>query len=178
MIVCYLDINRPWRATRPREANPPLVIDADAVLVPPAALEDLQPVAGQCGQVFEAKCLSARGHEKGGVRLHMCGPRADPSTRRVVQYPCAPAPFLTSAWAQTGRLETGVRQKIFYPLPLVVSQSKALHGRPPQSRLPMNYSTTDLGIPKITPGSASIERCSAFDSVPFPGKPRLTEYRP
>jgi hypothetical protein len=39
--------------------------------------------------------------------------------------------------------------------PLVVSQSKALHGRPPQSRLPMNHSTTDLGIPKITPGSGS-----------------------
>src|ERR1700724_2838077 len=46
-------------------------------------------------------------------------------------------------------------QKIFDPLPLVVSQSKALHGRPPQSRLPMNHSTTDLGIPKVTPGSGS-----------------------
>jgi hypothetical protein len=46
-------------------------------------------------------------------------------------------------------------QKIFDPLPLVVSQSKPLHGRPPQSRLPMNHSTTDLGIPKITPGSGS-----------------------
>ena len=46
-------------------------------------------------------------------------------------------------------------QKIFDPLPLVVSQSKALHGRPPQSRLPINHSTTDLGIPKITPGSGS-----------------------
>src|ERR1700730_2364081 len=46
-------------------------------------------------------------------------------------------------------------QKIFDPLPLVVSQSKALHGRPPQSRLPMNHSTTDLGIPKITPSSGS-----------------------
>jgi hypothetical protein len=49
VIVCYLDINRPWGAARPREANPPLVIDADAVLAPPVALEDLQPVAGQCG---------------------------------------------------------------------------------------------------------------------------------
>src|ERR1700676_5546236 len=46
-------------------------------------------------------------------------------------------------------------QKIFDPVPLVVSQSKALHGRPPQSRLPMNHSTTDLGIPKVTPGSGS-----------------------
>src|SRR6267143_1055003 len=45
--------------------------------------------------------------------------------------------------------------KIFDPLPLFVSQSKALHGRPPQCRLPMNHSTTDLGTPKVTPGSGS-----------------------
>jgi Transposase, Mutator family len=37
-------------------------------------------------------------------------------------------------------------------------------------------------IPDGTPQNNTrlwiIERCSAFDSVPFPGKPRLTEYRP
>src|SRR5271166_3463989 len=45
-------------------------------------------------------------------------------------------------------------QNIFYPFPFVVSQSKALHGRPPQSRLPMNHSRSGLW-------RAAIEACGA-----------------
>jgi hypothetical protein len=41
----------------------------------------------------------------------------------------------------------------------------------------MNHSTTDLGIPNIL-AACDIERCSAFDSVPFSPKARLTEDRP
>ena len=54
MVIHDLDIDRSGRAVRPREANAPLVIDADAVLPLPVALECLQPVARQRGKVFQA----------------------------------------------------------------------------------------------------------------------------
>ena len=43
-------------AITPDEAQPPLVIDADAVLALPIALQCFQPVAGQGGEIFQARC--------------------------------------------------------------------------------------------------------------------------
>jgi hypothetical protein len=54
MIINDLDVNWAGRAFRPFETNPPLVINADAVLALSAALEGLQSVAGQGGKVFQA----------------------------------------------------------------------------------------------------------------------------
>lgn len=66
MIVHDLDIVRV--AVAPAEADPPLVVDANAVLAAPIALERFQPVARWHSQVIEAL---------GGVELHEF-PKHDP----------------------------------------------------------------------------------------------------
>jgi len=55
VIVSDLDVDRAGRAFRPLKANPPLVIDADAVLALPIALQSFQPIARQSGEVFEGR---------------------------------------------------------------------------------------------------------------------------
>ena len=40
-------------AAAPDETNPPLIIDADAVLAGPVAFQSLQPVARRCKQIAE-----------------------------------------------------------------------------------------------------------------------------
>jgi hypothetical protein len=55
MIIDNLNVDRAWRAFGPLEANPPLVIDADAVLSLPVSLQGLQPVAGDGGEVFQSR---------------------------------------------------------------------------------------------------------------------------
>src|SRR2546421_11811473 len=54
MVVRNLDIDRARRTCRPLEANPPLVIDADAVLASAIALESFQSVSADCGKIPEA----------------------------------------------------------------------------------------------------------------------------
>src|SRR5260370_36132198 len=54
MIVDNLDIDRARRARWPLEADPPLVVDADAVLPRAVAFKRLQPVAGKCSDVGQA----------------------------------------------------------------------------------------------------------------------------
>jgi hypothetical protein len=56
MIIDDLDIDGTGGTFRPFEANPPLVIDADAVLAVPVAPERFEPIAGQSGKVFQARC--------------------------------------------------------------------------------------------------------------------------
>ena len=55
MVIDNFDIDWAGRAVRPFKANPPLVIDTDAVLALPVALECFQPVAGQGGEIFQAR---------------------------------------------------------------------------------------------------------------------------
>ena len=45
MAVDDLDIG--WPSIRPDEANPPLIVDADAVLTLPVASQPLQPIRGR-----------------------------------------------------------------------------------------------------------------------------------
>jgi hypothetical protein len=45
MVVHNFHIKRPWGSLRPFKANPPLVIDADAVLASAITLEAFQPVS-------------------------------------------------------------------------------------------------------------------------------------
>ena len=54
MIINDLDVGSV--TILPGETDPPLVIDTDAVLTAPAALELLQPVTGWDTQVFERFC--------------------------------------------------------------------------------------------------------------------------
>jgi hypothetical protein len=56
MIIDNLDIDRSGRAFRPFKANPPLVIDANAVLTLTVALQPFRPVTGQRSEVFQARC--------------------------------------------------------------------------------------------------------------------------
>lgn len=51
MVVGYLD--RMGVTSTPLETNAPLVIDADAVLTGPVALQLLKPVAGRFSEVFQ-----------------------------------------------------------------------------------------------------------------------------
>ncbi len=50
MIIHNLDIFRPRRVFRPFKTDPPLTVDADAVLAPAITAQCLQPVAGQGAQ--------------------------------------------------------------------------------------------------------------------------------
>ena len=45
MVINNLNVYRTWRAFWPCEANPPLVVDADAILAFPGTLKGLQVVA-------------------------------------------------------------------------------------------------------------------------------------
>src|SRR6266700_4012213 len=56
VIIDDLDIDRAGRAVRPLEADPPLVIDADAILTLPITLQRFQPVTWQRGEVFQVRC--------------------------------------------------------------------------------------------------------------------------
>src|SRR5437868_1414121 len=56
VIIDNLHIDRAGRTFRPFEANPPLIIDADAVLARPAAFKGFQPIAADRGKVFQAGC--------------------------------------------------------------------------------------------------------------------------
>ena len=55
MVIDNLNIDRAGRVLRPLKANPPLIIDTDAVLALPVALEGFQPIAGKGGEVFQAR---------------------------------------------------------------------------------------------------------------------------
>src|SRR5262245_39052423 len=54
MIVHDLDVDRSRRALRPLKANPPLVIDADAVLALTVAVQSFQTVARYRRQIVQA----------------------------------------------------------------------------------------------------------------------------
>jgi hypothetical protein len=54
MVIDYFDIYWPWRAFRPLEANPPLVIDTYVVLPLAVAPERFQTIARQ-GQVYKRR---------------------------------------------------------------------------------------------------------------------------
>ena len=53
MIVNNLHVHRPQGPIRPLKTNPPLVIDADAVLALTVSEQNFKPVAGQNGKVSE-----------------------------------------------------------------------------------------------------------------------------
>jgi hypothetical protein len=55
VIVGDLDVDRPVRALGPLEADPPLVVDADAVLAFAVTAQGLQRVAGQGREVLQAR---------------------------------------------------------------------------------------------------------------------------
>src|SRR5436190_13885557 len=75
VIVHDFDIDRPGRTVWPLEADPPLVVDANAVLALPVATECFESIAWQAGKIL--KCcrrletveLELRGPFKGGERL-------------------------------------------------------------------------------------------------------------
>jgi hypothetical protein len=80
MIVYDLDVDRPQRAFRPFEANPPLVIDTNAVLTLAVTIEGLQLIAGDGGQIPQA-----------GRRLQPIKPTLGLSREpRELLYPIAP----------------------------------------------------------------------------------------
>src|SRR5229473_968064 len=53
MIVNNLHVRWPQRAARPLEANPPLIVNADAVLALAIADQGFEAIAGQSGNVSE-----------------------------------------------------------------------------------------------------------------------------
>src|SRR5690348_10976964 len=55
VIVNDLHVRRSWRSSRPLEANPPLLVDSNAVLPQPVALERLEPVSGQRRQISQRR---------------------------------------------------------------------------------------------------------------------------
>jgi hypothetical protein len=54
MVVRNLNVDWTGRTGRPLEANPTLVVDADAVLACAIALESFQTVSTDCSEVSEA----------------------------------------------------------------------------------------------------------------------------
>ena len=58
MVIDYLDVDRTWRPVRPFEADSPLVVDPNAVLPLPIALQDLKPVSWQDRKVpYRGRCF-------------------------------------------------------------------------------------------------------------------------
>src|SRR5580704_3114970 len=58
MVIDNLHIFGTWRTFRPLETNPPLIVNADAVLPFTVSLERFETVTRQYGQVFERnRCL-------------------------------------------------------------------------------------------------------------------------
>jgi hypothetical protein len=53
VIINDLDVAGTWRGVGPLEANPPLIVDADAVLAFAISGQRLKTVAGQSGQVLK-----------------------------------------------------------------------------------------------------------------------------
>ena len=53
MIVDDLNVDRADRASRPLKTDPPLIVDADAVLALPVTAQGLETVARQCGKVLQ-----------------------------------------------------------------------------------------------------------------------------
>src|SRR5437867_10418629 len=53
VIIDNLDVRRARRSSRPLKTDAPLIVDADAVLPLPIALQRFEPVAGQRRQVME-----------------------------------------------------------------------------------------------------------------------------
>jgi hypothetical protein len=55
LLVVIHDFHMQWtrRLVRPLKADPPLVVDADAVLALPVALQGLESVTRQCRQISE-----------------------------------------------------------------------------------------------------------------------------
>jgi hypothetical protein len=53
VVIDNLDIRRPSRILRPFKTNPPLVVDADAVLSGPVAPQGFQPITRQAAQVAQ-----------------------------------------------------------------------------------------------------------------------------
>jgi len=86
VIINDLDVDGTWRGVGPLEANPPLIVDADAVLAFAISGQRLKTVAGQSGQVLnrngglQTVQLEARGTFYARKRL-------DPFPGREV--PCA-----------------------------------------------------------------------------------------
>jgi len=60
MIIDDLNFSRAGRLFGPREANPPLVINADAVLALPVTFERFKPVTRQSCKVFQTRgCIQS-----------------------------------------------------------------------------------------------------------------------
>jgi hypothetical protein len=77
MVVHDLDVGRPGSSTWPLEADPPLLVDPDAVLTFSVAFQGLEAIASDVPQVLQAVCRvqdlqpaprSARKAVKGGHR--------------------------------------------------------------------------------------------------------------
>jgi hypothetical protein len=56
MIIRYLHVRRALRAVRPFKANPPLIIDSDAVLTLPIPFYLFKAVARQRREIFNRGC--------------------------------------------------------------------------------------------------------------------------
>jgi hypothetical protein len=54
VIVRDLDVDRAGGTTGPLKANPPLIVDTDAVLPFAVAAQSLKPVSWQCGEILQA----------------------------------------------------------------------------------------------------------------------------
>jgi hypothetical protein len=89
MVINNLDIDRAGRAARPFKTDPPLVVDADAVLTLPIALECFQPVAGQSDEILQARRrLQSISRKTDG---HMLVGTAAPCSRTVTDLILVPA---------------------------------------------------------------------------------------
>src|SRR6516165_8982206 len=55
VVIDNFDIYRPGRAIGPLKADSPLVVDTEAALTLPSALQCYKPVAGQSGEIFQAR---------------------------------------------------------------------------------------------------------------------------
>src|SRR5206468_12819703 len=69
VIIDNLDVRWARRPIRPLETDAPLIVDADAVLPLPIALQRFEPIAGQRRQVMQ----DVRGFK--AIELEPCAPR-------------------------------------------------------------------------------------------------------
>ena len=53
MVIHDFHVRRSWRFLRPFQADPPLIVDANAVLPLAIALQRLEAIARQCRQILQ-----------------------------------------------------------------------------------------------------------------------------
>jgi hypothetical protein len=116
------------RSLRPLEANAPLLIDSNAVLVAlPVAGQGLQPIAGQPGQVLQTDCRFQYPQPLFGLMAEALKARNPSALGKALGMPVSVAPDHMPEWQKIRCTSSVQRRRVAPPDLPVLSSSKNHH---------------------------------------------------